>query len=110
HASSLRDDHPLPSQTSALPLHDALPISGRRVYNNHCYFCHGYSGDGRTLASRYLDPPPRDFSSLRPGELGREAMIAAVTDGRPGDRKSTRLNSSHVKTSYAVFCWKKKNE
>src|SRR5436309_5639598 len=25
-----------------------------------------------------------------------------------GDRKSTRLNSSHVKTSYAVFCLKKK--
>src|SRR6266496_2488851 len=27
---------------------------------------------------------------------------------RPGDRKSTRLNSSHVETSYAVFCLKKK--
>src|SRR5690606_41407235 len=26
----------------------------------------------------------------------------------PGDRKSTRLNSSHVKISYAVFCLKKK--
>src|SRR5690606_41116172 len=26
-----------------------------------------------------------------------------------GDRKSTRLNSSHVKTSYAVFCLKKKS-
>src|SRR5690606_39636817 len=26
----------------------------------------------------------------------------------PIDRKSTRLNSSHVKSSYAVFCWKKK--
>src|SRR5690606_41485097 len=26
------------------------------------------------------------------------------------DRKSTRLNSSHVKTSYAVFCLKKKNK
>src|SRR5690606_39639625 len=26
------------------------------------------------------------------------------------DRKSTRLNSSHVKTSYAVFCLKKKND
>src|SRR5690554_7282759 len=25
------------------------------------------------------------------------------------DRKSTRLNSSHVRTSYAVFCLKKKN-
>src|SRR5690606_41944440 len=35
--------------------------------------------------------------------------------GRPvrpavGDRKSTRLNSSHVKISYAVFCLKKKRE
>src|SRR6266508_6149279 len=27
---------------------------------------------------------------------------------RPGDRKSTRLNSSHVAISYAVFCVKKK--
>src|SRR5436309_5984200 len=26
------------------------------------------------------------------------------------DRKSTRLNSSHVKISYAVFCLKKKNQ
>src|SRR5574340_1434619 len=26
------------------------------------------------------------------------------------DRKSTRLNSSHQKTSYAVFCLKKKND
>src|SRR5690606_39625999 len=28
----------------------------------------------------------------------------------PRDRKSTRLNSSHVKTSYAVFCLKKKSK
>src|SRR5690606_41320270 len=28
--------------------------------------------------------------------------------GSPADRKSTRLNSSHVKISYAVFCLKKK--
>src|SRR5439155_20751876 len=28
----------------------------------------------------------------------------------PVDRKSTRLNSSHVATSYAVFCLKKKTE
>src|SRR5690625_6586976 len=27
-----------------------------------------------------------------------------------GDRKSTRLNSSHVAISYAVFCWKKNTE
>src|SRR5437868_9821235 len=29
---------------------------------------------------------------------------------RPLDRKSTRLNSSHVSISYAVFCLKKKNK
>src|SRR5690554_1213039 len=29
--------------------------------------------------------------------------------GRASDRKSTRLNSSHVRISYAVFCLKKKN-
>src|SRR5207302_2316319 len=29
---------------------------------------------------------------------------------RAADRKSTRLNSSHVKISYAVFCLKKKNK
>src|SRR5699024_12363801 len=29
---------------------------------------------------------------------------------RSGDRKSTRLNSSHVSISYAVFCLKKKNK
>src|SRR5437868_14084533 len=35
--------------------------------------------------------------------LGRSAP------GRGQDRKSTRLNSSHVSISYAVFCLKKKN-
>src|SRR5690606_41790268 len=32
----------------------------------------------------------------------------ALLPERPRDRKSTRLNSSHVKISYAVFCLKKK--
>src|SRR6266700_7202262 len=32
------------------------------------------------------------------------------TSSCPGDRKSTRLNSSHVKISYAVFCLKKKKK
>src|SRR2546430_11905167 len=31
-------------------------------------------------------------------------------DGAPGDRKSTRLNSSHSQISYAVFCLKKKKK
>ncbi len=58
--------------------------AGRDVYNNYCYFCHGYNGDGNTLASRYLNPPPRAFAALEPDELSRQEMIAAVSAGRPG--------------------------
>src|SRR3712207_8316039 len=41
------------------------------------------------------------------------ALVAAVEPNRtqgegPGDRKSTRLKSSHANISYAVFCLKKK--
>src|SRR5438067_5892248 len=35
--------------------------------------------------------------------------IARASCARNSDRKSTRLNSSHVSISYAVFCLKKKN-
>src|SRR5690349_23146240 len=34
----------------------------------------------------------------------------ARSHASPGDRKSTRLNSSHVEISYAVFCLKKKKK
>src|SRR5690349_23839858 len=37
-----------------------------------------------------------------------DGTVGYATDGTP-DRKSTRLNSSHVEISYAVFCLKKKN-
>src|SRR5690606_41509271 len=60
----------------------------------------------------------------RRGRVGRsqplvehpvEGAVVGVAPGRArwrlgGDRKSTRLNSSHVKISYAVFCLKKKTE
>src|SRR5690606_30516267 len=41
------------------------------------------------------------------GERATMAISLALTAGALGDRKSTRLNSSHVKISYAVFCLKK---
>src|SRR5258705_7615062 len=40
-------------------------------------------------------------------ERGVDELIVKV--GVQGDRKSTRLNSSHLGISYAVFCLKKKN-
>src|SRR3712207_8733724 len=42
------------------------------------------------------------------GAPGADAGAFAVGDA--GDRKSTRLNSSHANISYAVFCLKKKNK
>src|SRR5690625_6751513 len=41
--------------------------------------------------------------------LRRHAGEQRVGEALVGDRKSTRLNSSHVANSYAVFCLKKKN-
>src|SRR5579872_4589511 len=41
-------------------------------------------------------------------EPGRSCFWTAM--GKPRDRKSTRLNSSHVRISYAVFCLKKKKK
>src|SRR3989442_4069052 len=35
--------------------------------------------------------------------------ILGATPARVADRKSTRLNSSHVRSSYAVFCLRKQN-
>src|SRR5262245_64479693 len=39
----------------------------------------------------------------------RDVLVSLTTFLGGGDRKSTRLNSSHLGSSYAVFCLKKKN-
>src|SRR2546426_6055596 len=44
-----------------------------------------------------------------PSQGGRRPRVRARPQGG-GDRKSTRLNSSHLVISYAVFCLKKKKE
>src|SRR5207253_10395991 len=76
-----------------LSLHDALPIS------------HHWAVaviDLGFLAGRGDDHWVR-LGRPRPAQRHDEAAHAGV------DRKSTRLNSSHVAISYAVFCLKKKN-
>src|SRR5438067_5658671 len=52
--------------------------------------------------------PEREADAER-GELRREPEVRDDGDGGR-DRKSTRLNSSHVSISYAVFCLKKKKK
>src|SRR5690606_42165630 len=63
----------------------------------------------RLLRDRGGDPHVRHH--LGDGSVGgpREPVRGSCRSRpRTGDRKSTRLNSSHVKISYAVFCLKKK--
>src|SRR3989442_8296087 len=63
-------------------------------------------GGGAALSG----PVPGGARADRPA-LRRRARGAVAARGRGrGDRKSTRLNSSHVRISYAVFCLKKKKK
>ncbi|WP_298834137.1 cytochrome c [uncultured Piscinibacter sp.] len=55
---------------------------GRKVYNFRCYFCHGYSGDAKTLAATYLSPPPRDFTQGPP--LDAASILKTLREGRAG--------------------------
>src|SRR3712207_7406950 len=59
--------------------------------------------------------PDHDLTQLlvRMGLVGKDGGEWVGEDRRgflEGDRKSTRLNSSHANISYAVFCLKKKKE
>lgn len=65
------------------PSADVIEL-GRRIYNFRCYFCHGYSGNAQTLASSYLEPRPRDFTTTSPQDLPRAKMLDAIRHGRPG--------------------------
>src|SRR5204863_9228137 len=108
HLSSLFNDTPTP-EIYTLSLHDALPI---------CI---------TTSATRSTTTPSRasrSSSTARTRRSNRMSLIVLAktldgfvligdTFGTPlvvsgEDRKSTRLNSSHVEISYAVFCLKKK--
>src|SRR6266498_4357929 len=66
-----------------------------------------------TWASRTEEPRGTSPEELLAGaQAACYAMALSNTlaqQGTPPDRKSTRLNSSHVRISYAVFCLKKKN-
>src|SRR5256885_9074589 len=64
---------------------------------------------GAARAGVGIRPGGRDASSRTAYVLLRRGRRAHVDGGAPRpDRKSTRLNSSHLVISYAVFCLKKK--
>src|SRR5690606_42063502 len=67
--------------------------------------------DFRCFESADLEFDPSLTWIVGPNASGKTSLLEAIYflgHGRSLDRKSTRLNSSHVKISYAVFCLKKK--
>lgn len=62
----------------------ALLEQGRKVYNFRCYYCHGYSGDAKTLAAGFLTPPPTAFTAHTPQAMPLARIEKAARDGRPG--------------------------
>src|SRR5699024_12058054 len=91
-----------PTDILTLSLHDALPIfirlpgvkPSRRYQKQSCHNCHWWNFTDRQYGNA--------FSSSYYGGIRRKFNANIL-----GDRKSTRLNSSHVSISYAVFCLKK---
>src|SRR5207249_10632025 len=104
-----------PAQSTATPpnhtlsLHDALPISEEPLRNA----CVPGMSVAENMTLRNFDRPPQSSGPwLRRGALRAQAerwirAFGVKTEGPDApmaDRKSTRLNSSHVSISYAVFC------
>src|SRR5699024_11907167 len=64
----------------------------------------------RVTTGATSNPRPRAVFPVTPSSVSTTSTpIGPTTTSPPPDRKSTRLNSSHVSISYAVFCLKKKS-
>src|SRR5699024_8558375 len=61
------------------------------------------------LQARFVTVPERSCPG-RAEVLEHAGHLTLIREHITGDRKSTRLNSSHVSISYAVFCLKKKKK
>src|SRR5690242_20951272 len=69
--------------------------------------CGGVGGTGDGGGGGKVDAVGGGATGVGAGSGGGDA---AGADDAAGDRKSTRLNSSHMSISYAVFCLKKKKK
>src|SRR5690606_42153002 len=101
HILSLSFTLPCAPVLAPLSLHDALPICRRPSASSPG--CPSARRSRRGSATAWWSR-----ASATPATTTTSAAGAATPPST--DRKSTRLNSSHVKISYAVFCLKKKKK
>src|SRR5437899_8682961 len=100
-ASSLFFNDPATTAIYTLSLHDALPIFERNAKSA------APSLKKLTESKERLGRLHAIWTLEGLGALDEQLVLGGLSDEQP-DRKSTRLNSSHLGISYAVFCLKKK--
>src|SRR5688500_19177387 len=93
-----------------LSLHVALPICGDDVKSS-CPLCLGlhtcYNGRYKELRSREAERISKSRSQFGLGSATRPHEVGVASNRRSADRKSTRLNSSHLVISYDIFSFNK---
>src|SRR5207253_10458955 len=90
-----------------LSLHDALPI-----FYNRCEFKNRLTEDSKMSKEQYnMNNDEKIYKWVEP-YVTRQELIQTLVKGldRALRSEGTRLNSSHVAISYAVFCLKKKKK
>src|SRR5256885_6080052 len=99
-------NNPPPPKFSPFPLPAPLPIGSRGVQRAWLQ-PRRYAVAVDSLGREYRGESQQEAAEQH--ELGGTGHGAALeVQPQRGDRKSTRLNSSHLVISYAVFCLKKK--
>src|SRR5690606_41798273 len=102
---------PMPAQISTYQMRMvryADDLSQADYYQRISYIEQPHTQDTRSMQTdmqRNYD----ELESARRHAAVHEEKIRVLEQELESDRKSTRLNSSHVKISYAVFCLKKKS-
>src|SRR5438309_6407523 len=83
---------------------------GRAITKRGQITCCRIFGQRSIFTIRRSNLTPSSHSHTRDSRQRRVSYTTSTNQPRRGDRKSTRLNSSHSSISYAVFCLKKKKK
>src|SRR5437773_12568778 len=97
---------------SAILLVYGIPLTPNRTHYGFAFFFFDDTASTDIYTLSLHDALPICPAQVRPAVVrgpDRHAAQAVPPQDARQDRKSTRLNSSHITISYAVFCLKKKN-
>src|SRR5437773_11407695 len=98
--------HAIEALSNALR-HELYPFGIHTILIQPGYIMTGIQSTAMNLAQPYQEKfKTGPYASIYASYLGNATSTRAQSKTTPEDRKSTRLNSSHITISYAVFCLK----